>query len=909
MSMRGRVALVLAGALAVRLALVALTPGYVPIHDDAAYARVARSLLDHGGYPAHRLPDGTLQPSSYRPPGWPATLTGLWALTGPSVVAARVLLAVLGTAVCGLVVLVARRLVGNRAALVAGVLTAVSPLLLAVGTTLESETVFIALLLAAVAAALRARDGGGARWLVAVGVLAGLAALTRTNGLLLVPLLAWLAARRPAHGLVVTACAAACIAPWTIRNATVTGAFVPVSSEAGNTLAGTYSTAARTRGGMWIEPSHSGAYRWLYRRYGGSAQLDAPLQRAVLRWVARRPLYPPRVLWANGRRLTGLTSPRWAAFSLQSMSLPRRGGTVVWLGTLLVTCLAAAGIATTWRRRRPPAGTRNGSDPLRGEPLRALVAIALAVFVPAALINGELRLAAPLTALLTIPAAAALVALAEARLLRSRRALVGPVAAVAALATAGTATAALTMRGPLRPAARATVSVDATQRGRIVPPSYLGVSVESDSVGAYVRPPERLRALRRLAGTLAHMHGAGIALRIGGDSADQAWWNPRHRRPRPRAVLQDITPRTLRDVAALARALGGPVTLGANLALGDVPNAAALVRAARRALPDGVLRTVEIGNEPDLYTTSRTFHVPGHVHRRLRKRDRYGPAAYGRDAARMMRGLAGAVPSPPAFAVAGFAGTAWWPALPALLRGWHGHARVLTAHLYGFPRCVGDAPSTAWLASRAASRERAATVRPLVALGRRAGLPVRIGELGSAPCGGRPGFSNTVAAAMWTADTLFAFLADGVDEVDVHTWEHARYAPFAPDGRTLRARPPFAGMDAFARAAPAGSRLVPVLITGDRLLRGWATVDRGGTQRILLLARRAVDVTMRTPRRGRVCAVLWTAARKQQSRRAVCPRGGRLSLRLARRSLAVLALPEAPAAPRSSMTRSARGRH
>src|SRR5205807_1475494 len=102
-------------------------------------------------------------------------------------------------------------------------------------------------------------------------------------------------------------------------------------------------------------------------------------------------------------------------------------------------------------------------------------------------------------------------------------------------------------------------------------------------------------------------------------------------------VLQNVTPGTLDSVAWLARASGGPVTLGLNLALSDPGNALALTRAAERRLPRGALATLEVGNEPDLYTTARTFHVPGHVHRRLRKRGRYGPRPYGREVERYLR--------------------------------------------------------------------------------------------------------------------------------------------------------------------------------------------------------------------------------------------------------------------------------
>jgi hypothetical protein len=141
---------------------------------------------------------------------------------------------------------------------------------------------------------------------------------------------------------------------------------------------------------------------------------------------------------------------------------------------------------------------------------------------------------------------------------------------------------------------------------------------------------------------------------------------------------------------------------------------------------------------------------------------------------------------------------------------------------------------------------------PLIALGRRDRLPVRITELNSAACGGRPDFSNAPAATLWLTDTLFALLHDGAAQADVHTWAHARYAVFDVAGQRAAARAPFAAMAAFARAAPPGSRLVATR-GGGKNLRTWATVDRAGTVRIALIARAAVKA--RVVGRGSRCAL------------------------------------------------------
>jgi hypothetical protein len=437
---------------------------------------------------------------------------------------------------------------------------------------------------------------------------------------------------------------------------------------------------------------------------------------------------------------------------------------------------------------------------------------------------------------------------------------------------------------------RAVVSVDVARPGRLVPRSFLGISIEWDSLAAYAGAPgHRHAALRPLLAPLVRETG-GLALRVGGDTADQAWWNPRGA-PRPPTVLQDVTPGTLDTVSWLARTLGGPVTLGLNLALDDPANARALATAARAQLPRGVLDTLEIGNEPDLYTRGHVFTVPGHVHRRVRKRAVYTPAIYRRDATAYLDALSAHPAQAPRLAVAGFAGPGWWTSRPGLIGSTGGRVGALSAHLYALPRCGGRPPPLSWLLTRSASRGRAATLEPLVALGHRRGLPVRVTELNSAACGGRPGWSDTFTAALWLTDTLFALVHDGLDQADVHTWAHARYALFDVTANRVTPRPPLTGMLAFARAAPLGSRLVPARSSPGSALRAWATVDARGTVRVALIAADASRASVPDPGGG--CADAWIAT--PVGRRVVheCPVGGRLSLALPARSLAVVAVPAA----------------
>ena len=378
-------------ALAVRVAAIAATPGYRPHHDDASYVRVAHSLLVLGRYPGHHLPGGGWQPSAYRPPGWPVAILAAWHVVRDDLLAARLVAAAFGAAAAVLTATLAGRLFGPRAALATGVLAALSPLAVAVDASLESEALFTFLVVASACVALSARGSGRRSAAAGAGVLAGLAALTRTNGLALVPIVALLVLppglawrRRLVQFAVPVVVAAVLIAPWTLRNAIELHAFVPVSTEVGNTLAGVYNSASLRHGARWLEPAHTGTYRAIYRRYGPSAQGDGALTGAVARWVARHPVYPARVLADNSARLLGLTGPAWAGFSLHTMSLGEDSGALIWAGVLAVTLLAAAGARAARGRGAP----------------RAIWLLLAGLFVPVALVNGELRLGAPAQAFL-----------------------------------------------------------------------------------------------------------------------------------------------------------------------------------------------------------------------------------------------------------------------------------------------------------------------------------------------------------------------------------------------------------------------------------------------------------------------------------------------------------------------------
>ena len=370
----------LALGLCVRLAFIAATPQYTPVHDDHDYDRLACAIVGGGGYrdagPATPpgtcvAPDSISRPTAYRPPAYPVALAAVYAAAAPLHVdrwtAARVAQALVGTLVAGLIGLVAGLVWGRPAGLAALALAAVHLPFAMVGASLVSETLFGAFEVGAVACALLAGRGDRRwRWIIAAGVLTGLAWLTRSNGvLLLLPLslAAWSALRprgRRAAALAVVAllaAAAVTISPWTIRNARALHGFVPVSTELGPTLAGTYNDVARldpVDPGAWWLPSEVPAIRAVVAHTPGEAARDGALTRMAVGYMATHPFYVVRVLTRNTLRLAELTPPSdWRAAGA-GLDMPAAAGVLTSAWFWLVLALAIAGLATGAGRRAPP---------------------------------------------------------------------------------------------------------------------------------------------------------------------------------------------------------------------------------------------------------------------------------------------------------------------------------------------------------------------------------------------------------------------------------------------------------------------------------------------------------------------------------------------------------------------------
>jgi 4-amino-4-deoxy-L-arabinose transferase-like glycosyltransferase len=364
-------AAIIALALGIRIAEVERT-AYEPIGDAKSYLILASQIAHIGDYSSEDPGAGFSRgPTAYFAPAFPYLLAavdeldGHHAAAGAAVAPARLTGALLGTAIVVLVGLLALELSGEWVALIALAIAALYPVLIELSAVIVAENLLVAIELAAVWSTLRARRSRSAGWAVATGVLIGLAALAHTNGILLaLPLglglasLPGIGALRRSGPVIMLCAIALTIAPWVIRDELVLHQLVPISDEAGITLAGTYNPTSAA--------SPDPPYKWvLYTTVPADADIAREAQRLsetqlgsrlisrALSYISARPLAPLEVAYDNTRRLLELEGAHAWRASAASIGVDTGTARIGVLGFWLLCALALAGACTRLARRAP----------------------------------------------------------------------------------------------------------------------------------------------------------------------------------------------------------------------------------------------------------------------------------------------------------------------------------------------------------------------------------------------------------------------------------------------------------------------------------------------------------------------------------------------------------------------------
>lgn len=351
--------------------------------------------------------------SAGHPPLYPLALSVVSAIGGTGVLAHRAMGLLFGVVTMVLVGLLGRRAAGDRVGLIAASLCAIYPLMIAVDGALMSETLYGWLIAAVLLLTWRMLDRPGKRLAAASGAVLGLAALTRSEAVLLLPLLLLPAAwRGAARGRALRMAAvvvglAVVIAPWTVRNIYAFGRVVPISNNDATVLAGANcpKTYAGPNVGSWdfscISP----------RRVDNEAEQAAIWRSQAVNFARDHIGRLPVVAATRLLRVWDLYQPRRQVLFAEGRQIR-----VEQAGIAAYALLAILGVAGALLLRR------------RGVPLLVLLAPAVAVSVAAVTGYGIPRLRHAFEPSLLVLAAVALEAAWMRRSARRTRSGTSPTA-------------------------------------------------------------------------------------------------------------------------------------------------------------------------------------------------------------------------------------------------------------------------------------------------------------------------------------------------------------------------------------------------------------------------------------------------------------------------------------------------
>jgi hypothetical protein len=267
-----------------------------------------------------------------------------------------------------------------------------------------------------------------------------------------------------------------------------------------------------------------------------------------------------------------------------------------------------------------------------------------------------------------------------------------------------------------------------------------------------------------------------------------------------------------------------PLTVGLNMRTGNLAWATQIATKAQSAATAGL--GFSLGNEPDLYGLPDFYSL-----------DKPKPGEEAATANLYLQ-LAGylrpAVGSAPVLGPELSQPARWRNVLPHVLEQLH--AQTVAVHLYPLTDC--RSPREVTIGGLLSSRAGASPARLswVVADAQAAGLPAIISEANSASCGGKPGVSDSPAAAVWAVRFVLSALKTGFREVRFH-FAGDPYDPFVVQGATVVARPLESALVALNQWLPVGGSLRTV--PGVRELVATVLAQPGGKNVLVLDNERA----------------------------------------------------------------------
>lgn len=390
--------------LAVRIAIVIVDRRHGLAGDEVTYDRYGR-FAAQGRWLWATEPYGIPHASFWKMPLYPLLVGAAYSL-GLQHHGLELAQSLLGPLTIGLTWLLGRRLTGSpRVALAAAAIIVVYPFAWQFGLRLFPEALAAPLLLVLFIAGLDRPPS--VRRGVAVGLLAGVATLTRPNAFVFLGaiLLGWLVAAPRAAltaGAVAVACTVLVLVPNALRNHHLSGYWNPLSVQDGAVYGTFNDTAARDPRRPWAWRAYVPEVRPILlgtRRYN-DGEVEARLRKLGTDYIAAHPSSLVKAFYWNGlRRAWDLRSPGEVMGDNQ-YSGQRRSATLA--GLIMYWIMLPLALLGLWRLRRR----------------RALVFALGAIFLANSVVEttaAATRYRAPLEPLIVVLAATAVLAPARLR--------------------------------------------------------------------------------------------------------------------------------------------------------------------------------------------------------------------------------------------------------------------------------------------------------------------------------------------------------------------------------------------------------------------------------------------------------------------------------------------------------------
>ena len=354
---------------------------------------------------------------------------------------------------------------------------------------------------------------------------------------------------------------------------------------------------------------------------------------------------------------------------------------------------------------------------------------------------------------------------------------------------------------------RLVVKLDSAQTVATIPANFIGLGYEISSIAR----PGLLSSQNAVYLQLVRILGKQGVIRVGGNTSDYALYKETGEPfSSPEKVGGSvINAAVLRDLGSFLDATGWQLIWGLNLGNGTPENAIQEAKAVIATAKNHLI-AFEIGNEPDLFPLHQSHRATGYSYDKyLREYRTY------RDALRK------AIPDVPLAGPDAADATDW---VVRFARDEGRDVKLLTHHYYR----EGQNPSSTIDKLLHPDPK----LDPLLAKLRGASdasrVPFRICETNSFSGGGKPGVSDTFAAALWVLDFMFTLAAEGCDGVNIETGVNqlgfiSSYSPIGDDERGhYWATPEYYGMLAFAQSGR-GRVIGSSINAGGRNINAYAT--------------------------------------------------------------------------------------